>query len=150
MDEMQFDPLKLENQLCFPLYVCSKEVIRRYKPYLDPLDLTYTQYIALLVLWEHRRISVKELGERLYLDSGTLTPVLKKLESKGYITRTRSREDERSVFVELTERGADLKQEAVGIPAHMGACVHLAPEEGMQLYTLLRKILTALEESRKS
>lgn len=144
----QFDPLKLGNQLCFPLYVCSKEVIRRYKPFLDPLDLTYTQYITLMVLWEHRHIAVKELGERLYLDSGTMTPVLKKLESKGYITRTRSKEDERNVFVDLTERGLAIKEEAQGIPQHMGGCVHLTMEERQQLHGLLVKILKGLERDK--
>lgn len=144
----QFDPLKLGNQLCFPLYVCSKEVIRRYKPYLDPLDLTYTQYITLMALWEHRHISVKELGERLYLDSGTMTPVLKKLESKGYITRTRSKKDERSVYVDLTERGLAIKESAEGIPKQMGACVPLSMEERQQLHGLLVKILNGLEHQK--
>ena len=88
--------LKLENQLCFPLYACSKEIVRRYKPFLDPLDLTYTQYITMMVLWEKKAVTVKELGEKLYLDSGTLTPVLKKLESKGYLTRERSGKDEQN------------------------------------------------------
>lgn len=149
MDELEFDPLKLENQLCFPLYVCSKEVIRRYKPYLDPMDLTYTQYITLMALWEHRKISVRELGECLYLDSGTMTPVLKKLESKGYITRKRSREDERSVFVELTDKGLALKEKARSLPANMGRCVHITPEEGAQLHQLLRKILKGLEHKKE-
>ena len=91
----KYDALKLENQLCFPLYACSKEIVRRYKPYLDEIDLTYTQYIAMMVLWEHGRINVKDMGALLYLDSGTLTPVLKKLEQKGYLTRERDHADER-------------------------------------------------------
>ena len=91
----KYDALKLENQLCFPLYACSKEIVRKYKPFLDELDLTYTQYIAMMVLWEHRQISVKDMGALLYLDSGTLTPVLKKLEQKGYLVRARDSEDER-------------------------------------------------------
>ena len=92
----KYDALKLENQLCFPLYACSKEIVRKYKPFLDELDLTYTQYIAMMVLWEHRQISVKDMGALLYLDSGTLTPVLKKLEQKGYLVRARDSEDDRT------------------------------------------------------
>lgn len=88
----EYDALKLCNQLCFPLYACAKEIVRRYKPYLDEIDLTYTQYIAMMVLWEHKQINVKDMGAFLYLDSGTLTPVLKKLEQKGYLTRERDKE----------------------------------------------------------
>ena len=101
----KYDCLKLENQLCFPLYACSKEIIRRYKPFLDELDLTYTQYLAMMVMWDRGEMNVKHLGECLYLDSGTLTPVLKKLESKGYVIRSRSREDERNLIVTITDKG---------------------------------------------
>ena len=110
------DSLKLENQLCFPLYVCSKEIIRRYKPILDKLDLTYTQYITMMVLWEHDTINVKTLGKMLYLDSGTLTPLLKKLESKEYITRTRNNNDERNLNISITDKGKDLKEKALIVP----------------------------------
>ena len=103
---------KLENQLCFPLYVCAKEMVRRYKPLLDGLDLTYTQYITMMVLWQQSPMGVKALGEHLYLDSGTLTPVLKKLEQKGYLTRHRSEEDERNLLVCLTPEGAALAEQA--------------------------------------
>lgn len=137
----KYDVLKLENQLCFPLYACAKEVIRMYKPFLDELDLTYTQYIALMVLWEHKEISVKELGEYLYLDSGTLTPVLKKMEQKGYINRSRSKEDERVLVVTLTEKGGELKEEAVKIPAQMGQCLCIDLEEVKILHGILHKIL---------
>lgn len=140
-----YDMLKLENQLCFPLYACAKEVVRRYKPYLDPLDLTYTQYIAMMVLWERKSITVKALGECLWLDSGTLTPVLKKLESKGFLTRIRSCLDERSVTVTITEKGEALKAEAADIPLRLGQCVKLAPDEAMQLHALLHKLLDGLE-----
>ena len=99
MDDHKYDALKIENQLCFPLYACSREIIKRYKPFLDEIDLTYTQYIAMMVMWEQREVNVKELGKRLYLDSGTLTPLLKKLESKGLVSRKRSREDERNLIV---------------------------------------------------
>ena len=107
----KYDALKLENQLCFPLYACSKEIVRKYKPFLDELDLTYTQYIAMMVLWEHRQISVKDMGALLYLDSGTLTPVLKKLEQKGYLVRARDSEDERVLNVTITELGEKLKED---------------------------------------
>ena len=139
------DMLKLENQLCFPLYACSKEIIRRYKPYLDPLDLTYTQYIAMMVLWEKKKLTIKELGKILYLDSGTLTPVLKKLESKGYIVRQRSKEDERSVSVLLTENGQKLKEAATEIPIKLGACLKLTSDELEQLQALLYQVISGLE-----
>lgn len=139
--ETQYDCLKLENQLCFPLYAASKEIIRRYKPYLDELDLTYTQYITMMVLWEYRKMNVKELGEKLFLDSGTLTPVLKKLESKGYLKRSRSEKDERNLIVSITQKGKDLREEAVSIPSKMGACVNLTEDEAKELYALLYKVL---------
>ena len=141
-----FDSLKLENQLCFPLYACSKEIVRLYKPFLDEIDLTYTQYIVMMVMWETGEINVKRLGERLYLDSGTLTPLLKKLETKGYITRKRSNEDERNVIIHLTEDGEKLKNKAVCIPEKMMGCVHLTKEEAFELYRLLHKVLSAIGE----
>ncbi len=137
----KYESLKLSNQLCFPLYACSKEIIRKYKPYLDDIDLTYTQYIAMMVLWEKKTVNVKLLGECLYLDSGTLTPVLKKLESKGYITRERSSEDERNLVVSITPEGEKLKDKALSIPPSMGSCVKLTQEEYQVLYKLLYKII---------
>lgn len=137
----KYDVLKLDNQICFPLYACAKEVVRQYKPYLDELDLTYTQYIALMVLWEKGTVNVKELGERLYLDSGTLTPLLKNLEKKGYVTRSRSKEDERVLVVNLTQNGMDLREKAVEIPMKVGSCIAVSPEDAKTLYTLLHKIL---------
>lgn len=141
MEDSRYEVLKLESQLCFPLYACSKEIIRRYKPFLDEIDLTYTQYIAMMVLWEKKSQSVKSLGECLYLDSGTLTPVLKKLEAKGYIIRKRSEKDERSLIVTITEKGEQLKEIAVTIPERMGKCVQIQPEEAEMLYRLLYKVL---------
>lgn len=141
MNNSEYDVLKLENQLCFPLYACSREVIKRYRPYLDKLDLTYTQYITMMVFWEHKKINVKELGKKLFLDSGTLTPVLKSLEAKGYVNRYRSTEDERVLIVEITEAGEALKERAVEIPKALASCVSLSPEEAMQLYQLLYKLL---------
>lgn len=108
--------LKLDNQLCFALYVCSKEIIKKYKPILEPLGLTYTGYITMLALWEEDGITVKDLGNRLYLDSGTLTPLLKKLESQDFITRIRSSNDERNVVITLTEKGRTLKNHALNVP----------------------------------
>lgn len=137
---MSYEMLKLENQLCFPLYVCAKEMVRRYKPFLDRLELTYTQYIAMMVLWEKNPICVKDLGACLYLDSGTLTPVLKKLEQKGYLTRHRSEADERSLLVALTPEGAALREQAKCVPQQMCACLSL-PQEDM---TLLKDALTRL------
>lgn len=141
-----YDVLKLENQLCFPLYACAKEVVRRYKPFLDELDLTYTQYITMMVLWEKKEVIVKELGECLFLDSGTLTPVLKKLETKGYIVRTRSKSDERNLIVSITPEGEALRERAVEVPAKIGACVRLEPEDARKLYELLHKLLGAFSE----
>ena len=137
----QYDGLKLENQLCFPLYACAKEIVRKYTPYLGELDLTYTQYLVLMVLWEKQEVNVKDLGKCLFLDSGTLTPLLKKLESKGYITRKRSAEDERILLVHITEEGMRLREKAVSIPARVGQCVSLTPEEAKTLYSLLYKVL---------
>lgn len=137
----KYDCLKLENQLCFPLYACSKEIVRRYASFLDQLDLTYTQYIAMMVLWEKQQTSVSELGKCLYLDSGTLTPMLKKLEAKGLITRHRSETDERSVVVQVTEQGMALREKAVEIPPQMGSCLKLDPTEAETLYRLCYQIL---------
>lgn len=137
----KYDAIKLENQICFPLYACSKEIVRRYKPYLDEIDLTYTQYIAMMVMWDKKSITVKELGECLYLDSGTLTPVLKTLESKGYVSRNRSKEDERVLNVTITDKGMQLREQAVEIPAKMSSCVELSLEEAQTLYALLYKVL---------
>ena len=142
----RYDTLKLENQLCFPLYAASREVIKRYHPYLTKLGLTYTQYIAMMVLWAEREVSVKELGQKLFLDSGTLTPVLKSLEEKGYVKRRRSSKDERVLIVEITETGESLKEQAVSIPEKIAGCVRLDSEEAMQLYKLLYKVLAAINE----
>ncbi len=145
----KYDCLKLENQLCFPLYAASKEIVRKYKPLLDRLDLTYTQYITMMVLWDCKETNVKELGKCLYLDSGTLTPLLKKLEQKGYIKRQRSAEDERNLIVRITESGEKLREEALCVPAEMGQCIQLSPEESAQLYQLLYKLLGKIENTDK-
>ena len=142
----EFDPLKLENQLCFPLYACSKEIVRRYAPLLEPLDLTYTQYITMMLMWEYRQMTVKDLGDKLWLDSGTMTPVLKKLEAKGYIRRERSTKDERSVTAILTDEGMALREKALQIPAKLGSCVRLDVQEMVQLHLLLHKIMAGFEQ----
>lgn len=139
--EENYAPLLLQNQLCFPLYACAKEIVRRYKPFLDEIDLTYTQYIAMMVLWEEKSVNVKELGEKLFLDSGTLTPLLKILEKKQYVKRERSQTDERVVNITITEKGLALREKAVSIPAQMSGCVKITKEEAQTLYSLLYKIL---------
>ena len=141
----EYDPLLLKNQLCFPLYACAKEVVKRYRPFLDALDLTYTQYITMLVLWEQPHISAKEIGGRLFLDSGTLTPVLKSLAAKGYLTRQRSTEDERVLIIELTEKGRALRERALEIPSQMRKCIPIEDDDISTLYRLLYKLLDSAE-----
>lgn len=141
-----YDALKLENQLCFPLYACAKEIVRRYKPYLDPLGLTYTQYLVMMVMWEHRQISSHEMGCLLYLDSGTLTPVLKKLEEKGLITRERDARDARNLTVTLTDEGLALRERAVEVPRQVGSCLSISSEDARRLYEILHKLLGCMGE----
>lgn len=143
---MSKDLLKLENQLCFPLYACAKEVVKQYKPYLDEIDLTYTQYITMMVLWDKKSLNVKALGKFLYLDSGTLTPLLKKLEKQGYIKRERSLEDERNLIVTITQKGEELKEKASEIPHKIGNCIQLSKEEAATLYNTLYRVLNQITE----
>lgn len=143
---MSHDALRLENQPCFLLYAASREVIKRYRPHLDALGLTYTQYIVLLVLWEHGTISVRDLGRRLYLDSGTLTPVLKTLEKAGLITRRRSTQDERVLMITLTPAGMSLQEKAQEIPAVIRESLGLDETELQTLMQLLKKLLVATGE----
>jgi MarR family transcriptional regulator, organic hydroperoxide resistance regulator len=138
---LNYDVLKLENQLCFPLYAAAKEVVKKYKPYLDEIGLTYTQYIAMMVMWEQKSLTVKELGSYLYLDSGTLTPLLKKMEVDGLISRNRDSADERNVIITLTNQGMALREKAVEIPAKLGECISLSPEDAGALYAILYKLL---------
>lgn len=145
-DNEKYEALKLDNQLCFPLYACAKEIVRRYKPFLDEIDLTYTQYIAMMVLWEEKEINVKDLGGRLYLDSGTLTPVLKRLEQKGLISRQRDDKDERVLIASITQEGEALKEKAVEIPYKMAGCVKLDARDAKELYEILHKLLNIFEE----
>lgn len=135
------EAMKLSNQLCFPLYAAARNVTGLYTPWLKPLGLTYTQYIVLLVLWEKDDVSVTEIGDKLMLDNGTLSPLLKKLEQAGYISRQRSREDERIVVITLTEAGRALQEEAKDVPFQVAGCVDLPPEKAQMLYTLLYELL---------
>jgi len=134
---MSYDQLKLKSQLCFPLYAASRKIIRLYKPLLDPLGITYTQYLVLLVLWEQDDQFVNDIGEKLILDSGTLTPLLKKLQTAGLIERKRSKTDERNVLISLTQKGKELEEKTKGVPAQIGVCLTLPKDKLGQLYSLL-------------
>ena len=144
-----YDALKLENQVCFPLYACSKELVRQYGPYLKQLNLTYTQYIVMMVLWEKEKVSSRDLAESLHLDYGTLTPVLKRLDQAGYLNRERSAEDERLLTLSITKEGKDLKKKAITIPPCIAACMGLTREEFGLLYMLTRKALSNMEHFQK-
>ncbi len=135
------EAMKLENQLCFPLYASARNVTALYTPYLKPLGLSYTQYIVFLVLWERDGLSVSEIGDKLMLDNGTLSPLLKKLEKAGYIERSRCREDDRIVEIRLTKEGRALQEKAKDIPEKVAGCIDLPPEKARQLYTLLYELL---------
>lgn len=143
---MKYECLNIDNQLCFPLYAVSHKITKRYKPYLDEIGLTYTQYITMMVLWDKQTVNVKELGDVLHLDSGTLTPLLKRMQSKGLVERQRSKSDERSVIITLTPEGNALQEKAKDIPAKMKHCIPLGQEEAMELYRLLYKILDYKED----
>ena len=147
---VSFDPLKLENQLCFPLYACAKEIVKAYKPFLEELDLTYTQYITMMVMWEHKELRVKEVGKYLYLDSSTLTPLLKRLEEKGYVERHRSTKDERDLIVSITDTGNALREKALSVPQHLTACVNIEPEKAQSLYAILYELLGKLAENHNT
>ena len=143
------EAMKLDNQLCFPLYAAARNVTGLYTPYLKPLGLTYTQYVTLLVLWEKDGISVGEIGSRLMLDNGTLSPMLKKMEQAGYIERNRSRDDDRVVIISLTQKGRDLQEEAKEIPEKVGSCINLPLEKAKELQDLLHELLDNQGDSKK-
>lgn len=145
MDTKGFEQLKLSNQLCFPLYACARQVVNRYTPYLKPLGITYTQYIVLLVLWEEDGITVGEIGRKLYLDTGTVTPLLKKLETMELVVRCRSTQDERVVLITLTDKGRELREQSKDIPYQLGGCMVLSEDEVKTLYMLLYKLLDSFE-----
>jgi len=142
---MQNEKLRLDNQLCFAIYACARQMTKLYKPYLDELGLTYTQYISLLVLWEGDKITVKELGEKLYLDSGTLTPLLQKLDTMGFIERTRDENDKRNVLISLTLRGKTLKEKAYEIPSKIFSHTGLSLEHAISLREDLKETLNNIK-----
>ena len=137
----EYPQLKLENQLCFPLYACARKVINQYNPYLKPLGITYTQYLVFLVLWEQQEATVGEICRRLFLDNGTITPLIKKMEKDGYVVRKRSEEDERVVKVSITEKGIALREGAKDIPFSVGGCLAIPGEDAAELYRLLYQLL---------
>ncbi|SEV88818.1 DNA-binding transcriptional regulator, MarR family [Ruminococcaceae bacterium KH2T8] len=140
----EYEQLLLKNQLCFPLYACSRKIVGSYTPYLKPLGLTYTQYVVLMVMWEHGSVNVGQLGETLRLDAGTLTPLLKRLETAGYVTRERSKEDERITIVSVTKEGEVLKEQCKDIPLKLAQNGSpLSSKEAKELYRLLYRILDA-------
>ncbi|QSX41351.1 MarR family transcriptional regulator [Shewanella cyperi] len=147
METQMHDPLALENQVCFSLYTAANAMVRAYRPLLDKLDLTYPQYLAMMVLWQEEGISVKTLGGKLHLDSGTLTPLLKRLEAKGLLLRERSSEDERQRVLKLTDAGRHLRQQAEGIPQAMRCLVGGAAEELQQLKLLCDRASKLLDGS---
>jgi DNA-binding MarR family transcriptional regulator len=150
-NDPKYDCLLLDNQLCFPLYVCSKEIVNAYAPFLAKIDLTYTQYITMMVMWEEKKVLTRHLRERLFLDSGTLTPVINRLEEKGYVTKERSAEDARDLVVSITETGEKLKEEAVKVPGEIGSCLAGVkdPERLVRLGDLLHEMMDIFNENRK-
>ena len=146
MENNKYEVLQLKNQLCFPIYLCAKEIQRRYTPFLDEINLTYTQYVVMMYLWEKGSSNVKDMGDALLLDPSTLTPLLKKLETKGYLTRTRSVQDERNLIIELTQEGWAIRDKAVEIPPQIGKCINLTEDEAVLLYKTLYKILQNVEK----
>lgn len=143
-EQSDYNSLALDNQICFGLYVCSKEIIRLYAPILEPLGLTYTSYITLLSLWEKDNVTIKELGTRLFLDSGTLTPLLKKMEAQGLVTRTRSSKDERTVFINLTEKGRELRIKCLDVPKQMMCNNLMELDDAVELLQSLHKLMSKM------
>ena len=146
-DRPEYPQLQLDGQICFPLYACARKVIGAYNPLLKPMGLTYTQYIVMLELWDKEKEKVGELCHRLYLDCGTITPMLKKMEESGWLTRCRCKVDERVVYVALTDKGRALREQVKDIPMKVGECISLSQEEAFELYRLLHKLLDTMNES---
>ena len=140
--------LRLENQICFPLYACAKEVVRRYREPLEELNLTYTQYIVMLVLWEFGDMTEGQLGQKVHLDSGTLAPLLKRLEKAGYLDRIRPENNERMLFLSLTEEGTMLKERAKSVPAIIQECIFLSEEELLLLRDILHRVLAGMNQPK--
>ena len=146
---INYDDIKLDNQLCFPLYACAKEVVRQYRKPLEKLSLTYTQYLVMMVLWEHGGMTEGELGKKVHLDSGTLAPLLKRLEKQGYINRTRPANSENKLFLSLTEQGDALRNKAADVPREMYGCIPLSDEELDVLKNLLDKALVGMNQKAR-
>ena len=144
-----YESIRLENQLCFPLYACAKEVVRRYRKPLEEMGLTYTQYIVMMVFWEYGSMTEGELGQKVHLDSGTLAPLLKRLEKQGLVTRERLDTNERKLFISLTEAGEALRERALSVPEAMRACIPLPVEELIQLQALLKKALVNMDTNKE-
>lgn len=151
MDETTgtYEGLRLDNQLCFPLYACAKEVVRQYRKPLEELNLTYTQYICMMVLWEHGSMTEGQLGEKVHLESGTLAPLLKRLDKAGYINRIRPKTNERKLFLTLTKEGEKLKEKAKKVPAAMQGCIPLPAEDLIRLRDLLNRALAGMDQKEK-
>lgn len=143
------DKLKLTNQVCFPVYSLAKEIVNRYRPFLEEMGLTYPQYLVMLILWEQSEQTVSELGEKLKLDSGTLTPLLKRLEQKKLVTRTRSSKDERVVKISTTDEGQKLETKAMGIPQQLAQSMHLAEEDLLMLKNVIENILVKIKKNKE-
>lgn len=139
--EEGYDCLKLQNQLCFPIYLLSKEIIKKYTPFLNDINLTYTQYVVMMYFWEKKKSNVKEISDIILIDSSTLTPLLKKLEQKGFIKRNRSKVDERNLYITITKEGETLKEKAKDIPKKVGKCLNLSSDDAVVFYKLINKTL---------
>lgn len=141
----RYESIRLKNQLCFPLYACSKEIIRQYRKPLEKLGLTYTQYVVMMVLWEDGGMTEGDLGKKVYLDSGTLAPLLKRMEKQGIINRVRPDDNERKLFISLTEKGEAMKEQALDVPKAMNGCINLPENELKELKRLLDKAVSGME-----
>lgn len=141
----RYESIRLKNQLCFPLYACSKEIIRQYRKPLEKLGLTYTQYVVMMVLWEDGGMTEGDLGKKVYLDSGTLAPLLKRMEKQGIINRVRPDDNERKLFISLTEKGEAMKEQALDVPKAMNGCIDLPENELKELKRLLDKAISGME-----
>ncbi len=144
----RYDPLLLKNQLCFPIYLCAKEIVNKYAEPLAEIDLTYTQYLIMMYMWEEESATAKQISDVLLLDQSTLTPLLKKLEAKEYITRRKSDEDGRASVITLTEKGYNLKDSALSVPERMRCCIDVNEEEAVQLYKIMRKIIYNIRKEK--
>lgn len=145
--DKKYDSLLLKNQLCFPIYLCSKEIVRKYNSLLNKINLTYTQYVVMMFFWEKKKSNVKDISKTLLIDSSTLTPLLRKLEEKGFINRCKSKVDERSLDVIITKKGLDLRDKALSIPVEIGQCLNMPEEEVKMLYSLIYKALINVERN---